>query len=692
MQKWPATNFNIGEYAPYMRLLLPLVAGIISYRYLPFTGSSPLILLLLGLAPAIALIISALGRRFTTTSKVVFPIALHLFLLWAGYASCYYQDAANSPNNISAHTGTGGTWCVRIASTPTVGPRSIRLMVEVLSQSTKSTIEFQSGKAYIYLPVNERPLLLLPGDTLIVRDNWAKISNNGNPFEIDYGAYCRINGITHRQWCSYNDVILVAHASEQSFPVWSRFHYRCMAIIKNYLQDRPASGLLQAMLLGNEANLDTDMRNTFTATGIVHIIAISGGNVAILFTIICYLLWWIRHNKYWPIKLAIAAIPICFYVLMAGAQPSATRAAIMFMLVALGAMFRKHSNPLNELLATCFIMLAAQPFWLYSVGFQLSFTAVLSIILFYPSILARIPGSNLTTHKSIVWLINLLRQSIAVSIAAEILIAPLCIYYFNHFPISFLLSNVLAALFAFLVQLLGIALLAFSGLPTIAHGIARTLDVITNTCSSLLHHLSQFTHLSISQLTISAPQLLLVYIIITATTLRRHHGIRQATYIAGGGLVLLGLLIGIDWHRTQQQQRLVVYNCYKSSYAEWMEGNNYTPIGIPPPNNYAITPAHIYWHLTHNKSFVSNIPFNVNNKIVSIIDSTNATSQLHTQSIIWVVMHDIDWSLLPTHSKLQTIVAAGGCTKQWAQQLQEQINPLGINLHYVIAQGAYILQ
>ena len=145
------------------------------------------------------------------------------------------------------------------------------------------------------------------------------ITNAGNPFEFDYAAYCRRNDILYQQSCSANDIRLYAPASEVGTPFIDHAHDWCMAQLDKYIADPKTKGLIQAMILGDEVNLDEDLLQSYADTGIIHIIAISGGNVLIFFIFISALLWWIRDKKHLWIKYAIALPLVWFYVLMAGA-------------------------------------------------------------------------------------------------------------------------------------------------------------------------------------------------------------------------------------------------------------------------------------------------------------------------------------------------------------------------------------
>src|SRR5690606_16379397 len=158
-------------------------------------------------------------------------------------------------------------------------------------------------------------------------------------------------------------------------------HARAMHILDHYIKDTATLGLIQAMLLGDEMNFDPELRQSYVETGIIHIVAISGSHVMVFFGIISFLFFWLKSPRYEFIKYLISVPLVCFYVAVAGAPTSAVRAAIMFSFIALGLLIQKERQPLNQLFATAFFMLLYEPMWFFAVGFQLSFAAVLSLII-----------------------------------------------------------------------------------------------------------------------------------------------------------------------------------------------------------------------------------------------------------------------------------------------------------------------
>jgi competence protein ComEC len=391
-------------------------------------------------------------------------------------------------------------------------------------------------------------------------------------------------------------------------------HDWCMNTLHSFITDRRALGLVQSMLIGDETNLEEETRQAFTETGIVHVIAISGGNIAVLFVVVLFLLRWMRHKKYLWLKYIISLPLVWFYVLMAGGAPSAVRAALMFSLLAIGfaRQNRADNNSLNHLLATAFLLLVAQPNWLYAIGFQLSFVAVLSLILFYKHIYRRLAPVNKITKA--LWSV------VAASIAAEILIAPLVIYYFHSFPLWFIVSNVLAYVLMGLVLISGISLLVLSFLPFVAKFIGQVIGNMVSIFSYLLDVLRDLEPDAFHSLRLDEIGLCLLYAFIASMAVYLIRKEKRAAIVALSLACSLTILFCIQGWRDLQQQRLVVYNAGKGRHIEWISGSTYAVIASDSAGSaeYITKQAHIGWQSLKEVNVAADM-VTINNKTAVIL-------------------------------------------------------------------------
>lgn len=198
--------------------------------------------------------------------------------------------------------------------------------------------------------------------------------------------------------------------------------------------DRSSSGIMQALAIGNQSEIDRDLRQSYSRTGVAHLLSVSGLHVGIIFLILNLLLSWIRLFRNGSVIVGILVILLlCGYAILTGLSPSVLRAVVMFSLLQIGLMLSRYTNNFNTLCAAALMLLLWNPYYLYHIGFQLSFAAMVGIITLYR------PIATLWTPKYniIRWLYSLT----LVGITAQIGTFPLILYHFGQLQIAGILLN-----------------------------------------------------------------------------------------------------------------------------------------------------------------------------------------------------------------------------------------------------------
>jgi len=285
-----------------------------------------------------------------------------------------------------------------------------------------------------------------------------KLQEIQSPAGFNYNRYCLFNGITKQVFLKQNEYYLLTPVSSKQVINASR--ESIVGIIKKFIRNKEDAGLAEALLVGYKNDLDKSLVQSYSNTGVVHIIAISGLHLGVIYWILLLLLKpFDRYARLKWVKPLLVIAGLWSFSLLAGAQPSVLRAALMFSVILLGELAGRKSSIYNSLALSAFILLFINPFWLWDIGFQLSYAAVLSIVLFMR------PVYNLFFIKN-KW-VDMLWKMNSVTIAAQILTTPLSIYHFHQFPNFFLLSNCIAVPLSTLVLFSEILLCLFSFLPVL---------------------------------------------------------------------------------------------------------------------------------------------------------------------------------------------------------------------------------
>ncbi len=282
-------------------------------------------------------------------------------------------------------------------------------------------------------------------------------------------------------------------------------------------------GIVAAMTLGDKSQLTPQLRDIYSQVGASHVLALSGLHLMIIYAVISMFIGWWRFRT---LSQVLTVLSIWAFAFLVGLSPSVVRSAFMISVYALLSIGYRERMSVNTIAFTAIIMLIINPFSLYDVGFQLSFMAVLAIILFNPLFTAIIPLHILQRHR---WL-NIIWGLTTVSISAQVGTAPLVAYYFGKLPTYFLISNFIAIPLATLILYLVLVCLATFWWSSLQLLLATVLAEVVGFMNSLLSMVATLPKNSIENISLSPLQLSLTYLFITCLWLllllvgQRHDG------------------------------------------------------------------------------------------------------------------------------------------------------------------------
>lgn len=681
----------VWERAPFLRLLLPLIAAIVCYdqEWLPHIHRNTILFsMIIALAATVA--VCAYNIRFSLYGYLR-SLVLFSTIFLAGWLCCQLNDHRYQKSWFGQYIDGASGFQVKLDEDPSERTKTWKLAVSVENVYSSDGVHPVTGKALLYLYKDSTGCSLRKGNKILVPNKWKAIENSGNPAAFDYQRFCNRNQIYYLQFLSCGEIVQLPFAKASQTWV-DATHDWAMQALEKYIKDTPTLGLMQAMLLGEEDNFDADMRQAYAETGIIHVVAISGGHVMMLFWLIGGLFFWLRHKRYEFIKYLVAVPCVCFYVAVAGAPVSAVRAAVMFSFLASGYVLQKEREPINQLCVTAFFMLLYQPMWLLSVGFQLSFGAVLSLILFYQPILRLYAPTSFGLRK--LWSVA------AASIAAEVIVAPLVIYYFHLFPIGFLFANILAWLLMGLVLCAGLLLIAVSTLAPLASLLAIGMTEVVHFFNLIIEVLQNINPPAFSHLYLSGACLSLIYFIIACCSglipLRKQWVV--PTILSTFCLILI-LLILRRW-QTLQQQQLIVYNLRPNAYAELIAGERYYPVlnqtKIDPEKDFSTKAAHIQnaaWRKAEGKA--SGIFLHRGRSILILEEPPSPDTSLQLKVNYLIASFPLKHyhaPLLKRQFNFDKLIITGGQKTYIARQWKDSCERQNIPAHFTMFDGAFVLR
>lgn len=264
--------------------------------------------------------------------------------------------------------------------------------------------------------------------------------------------------------------------------------------------DGDAYAVVAAMTLGDKSALTRDIKDTYSVSGASHVLALSGLHLGIIYMLLSLLL----PRRRWPaLSQLVIILSVWAFVFLVGMSVSVVRSAIMLTVYGLLYIGNRDKMSINALAFTAIVMLMWNPAWLFDVGFQMSFMAVLAILLFVPLFEDVFPAEFLMEHR---W-IKRIWGLVIVSCAAQLGVAPLIAFYFGRFSAYFLLSNMIVIPAAIVILWLSIVVLLFPSLAYLLLYIVQWLNMV-------LLSITDIPGASIDNLHPSVLQVVLIYVLI----------------------------------------------------------------------------------------------------------------------------------------------------------------------------------
>jgi len=417
---------------PLVRILFPLLAGIGLAIYqiplpAPYFLCAAIIFLLL--------LTEWVSINFQFRIRWLRGWWLQIIFLLIGYArAADYQLAANRPH---PPLQTKVTVAVSYQEPPEKYSHTIQTTANLEVWVIKQQIIRQPQRVLLLFDKNDTTHFPV-GATIIGKAILTPILSAQNPGAFDAASYYGNSQIYYR--CKFipsnYQIVQTANTTTPAAVVFAIKRY-CLHTLEKYIHQKNELGIAEALLIGYKKNLPDELTAAYSATGIIHIIAISGMHMAMLFGLLNMILGWIPKKLSNPfILLIIQWVCMGVFTWITGATASVLRAACIFSAIGLGEALRRKHQPINTLAASAIGLLMYNPMFIRDAGFLLSYAAVIGILYLSKPITRLLYLSNPLLQQ--IWQMN------AVTLAAQLATLPLILYFFHRFPLLFLFTNCIA--------------------------------------------------------------------------------------------------------------------------------------------------------------------------------------------------------------------------------------------------------
>lgn len=495
-------------------------------------------------------------------------------LLLLAFLGCWRKQTAepiqdkshllNLPGQITFYKGV-------LADDPQEKTNTWAFPLRLIASSDGDSLRKATGLVQIYLrkdaPADSLLEKLRYGAVVWIHGTPAPIKPLRNPGGFDFRQYMARKHIYHQDYVTGEEVRWFGHAPPSFlFDVSLRIKRELLLVLRQYLPGIKERAIAEALILGHKDEIDIEQRNAYATAGAMHVLAVSGLHVGIIYMIVGLLLKPLERKRSGRIvRFLVLFAALWIFAFVTGLSASVLRAVVMFSIVLLAEAFRRRANIYNSLALAGFLLLLYNPNFLFQVGYQLSFLAVLGIVYLQPKLYVLWEAPNYLLDK--IWGIT------CVSLAAQLATGPLSIFYFNQFPTWFLLSNLLVIPGAFLVLTLGLLLFSVHYVsPFLAGGVAFLLNYLISWLNSFVARVELLPYSLIAPVSISAAQTWLLYLAILGFlswwAIRKFRWFVYGCVFCGGFILLEADFI-VTKHRKKQ---LVVYDMSGFTVLNYQEG------------------------------------------------------------------------------------------------------------------------
>ncbi len=448
---------------PFIRILISFILGLLLSNWLE--NNQRVLTGVFGLG-VVALFVFNRGDALNKFKRRLHAgLVIHLLII-IGASMC--SNALKPTNRSSYFAGlTASHFIIELDEVSKKKSKWIKCSARVIAaRMSDGEIRRCTGRTWVIIQGDGHKLHL--GQQILVLNVTSTIDSPNNPYEFDYQSYSATQGVYHQFFLdsqSWSSIGLSnsMHLARKGDEVRETIEIQ----IDRSFENPDHRSIIRALFLGDRSQLDPTVKQSFVSTGTIHVLAISGMHLGIIYLLIQNFLIPFRKLRFgaW-LNFLITALVLAGFAFLTGFSASVNRAAIMFSLFSLGKCLNRNGSSFNNMGFTCVMLLIINPANLSSVSFQFSFIAVSSIVIFFKPIRA--------TIKSKFWLSSKIADLLCVSLVAQLALTPLSLYYFGQFPMYFLLTNLIVVPCITVVMYFGIATLVLSSLG-VASGLAATI-------------------------------------------------------------------------------------------------------------------------------------------------------------------------------------------------------------------------
>ena len=407
-----------------------------------------------------------------------------------------------------------------------------------------------SGKLLLNVQKDSLKNSITVDDILLTKASIQNVNSSLNPYQFDYKAYLENRYVYHQIVTSRPYLMTVDITDHTFFGYADTFRRRINKQLKasNFKGDELA--IINALLLGQRQDISPKIFNSYSQSGAIHILAVSGLHIGLILLILQRIfkpIEYIKHGRF--IKTSIIVLLLWSFAIIAGLSPSVTRAVTMFSIVAIGMNLKRPTNIYNTLAISLFFLLLFKPLFLFEVGFQMSYLAVISIVTIQP-ILEKFwkPKNKILKFY---W------QVFNVTVTAQFGVVPISLLYFHQFPSLFFVTNLAIIPVLGVILGFGILVIFLALLKILPQWLATAYADIIHLMNQLVAWVSHQEQFVFKDIPFSIWEVLASYILIIAFVMILKKQTFSSVRFTLISVILFQLVLLFEKHQNQTDELVI---------------------------------------------------------------------------------------------------------------------------------------
>ncbi len=671
---------NFLKFIP-IKLTFLLVLGILIGYFFDIGIKPPLLLTLVFL--------SVLGLILFKEKKAIgisFGIIASLTTIFLGVLIVAIAQPKNADDHYSnILPNQQESWKLKVTEVLKPNSFSERYFAEVAEYNSYKA----SGKIILNKAIDSTFKKLQVDDELIVFAPKNEIKSPLNPYQFNYRNYLEIQGIYHQLKLNADNHIVLENSSRTIKGYAASLRQNIIVKLEQANFGNAELGIIQALFLGQRDTISEETYTDYKNAGAVHILAVSGLHIGILLLFLEFIL---RPMELLPngktFKLVVVIFLLWGFAFLAGLSASVVRAVTMFSFVAYAMYLNRPSNTFNILaLSMFFILLVFDPMLLFNVGFQMSYAAVFAIVWIYPILQKFWYPKNWLTRQ--VW------QLLSVSIAAQVGVLPISLYYFHQFPGLFFISNLLIVPFLGLILGLGIIVIALILFNIAPNYLIELYNSIIGLMNSVIKWVAQQEAFIFKNIPFDSVQLVLTYCLLISMIwiFTKNTFKRTLTFL----ICFIGMQLWSLYNQqnTYEKEQLLLVHQTKNSILAHQKGNQLSVFtnDSSATKNFA-TSFQIHESVEKLNYHIIRNSYKFHNQNLVLIDSSGVYD-IKPKNVDYLILTQspkINLERLITHLQPKRILADGSNYYSYVNRWKKTCSNKKLPFHYTGEKGAYIFK